>query len=139
MIWLLKLLPFAGGLLDKHLARKDAAAARRLYQKENAHKIVQESEARMAEKQAAMIKDDRASWTTSWIRPVFALATLIFWVLLAGSQMVYVPDSQQLIPLIFHVPPSTLGQFFLALPFGIIMTFTLGRPFEKRAMMRYFQ
>lgn len=78
---------------------------------------------------AAILRRDRGDRLTSWIRPTTAAMALLFWALLALSQMVW--GGNGILPIVWNVPPGLLGQVFLGFPMGILATFYVARPFEK--------
>ena len=81
-----------------------------------------------------IIADDRRDTRTSWIRPVTVGLSLVYWVIIAGTQMQYL-DGTPVIPLQLTIPSGEYGELLFALPLGIIGTFVLVRPFEKIAMI----
>ncbi len=122
------------GRQNVELQRIEREAQRDLLSNEM-KKAVLENDALMAQyAQRIMQQDAAGGWRTSWIRPVTAGISIIFWVLLMGSQIEV--GGNGIIPLIFHVPPGNLGVLYLAFPAGVLATFYITRPFEKLGLLR---
>lgn len=81
-----------------------------------------------------IIADDRRDTRTAWIRPVTVGLSILFWIIIAGTQMQHM-DGTPVIPFILTIPDGGYGELLFALPLGIIGTFVIGRPFEKIAMI----
>ncbi len=77
----------------------------------------------------AVLTEDRKASTTAWIRPVTVAMSLVFWAIVALTQMRY--NGNPILPLTLTVPPGRYGDLLFYLPFGVIGTFTVMRPFEK--------
>ncbi len=81
----------------------------------------------------AVLTEDRQVSATSWIRPVTVGLALVFWTIVALTQMRY--NGNPVLPITLTVPPGRYGDLLFYLPFGVIGTFTVMRPFEKMAMV----
>lgn len=86
-----------------------------------------------AELAKAVLRRDRGDNRTAWIRPVTAGLALTMWLALTLSQIVWVGwgQSDQLLPIVWNVPPGDLGTMFTAFPMGVLASFYIARPIEK--------
>ena len=78
---------------------------------------------------AKVIEIDREQSRTAWIRPVTVALSLVFWVVIALTQMRY--NGAPLLPLTLTVPDGGYGELLFYFPMGVIGTFTILRPLEK--------
>lgn len=80
-----------------------------------------------------IMAEDRKSWSTAWVRPVTLTLAIIYWIIIAGSQMRWAGGAQ-VIPVTLDFPAGEYGQLLMYFPMGVIGTFTVMRPLEKITM-----
>lgn len=80
-----------------------------------------------------IIASDRSQSATRWVRPVTVGLSLSMWTALVLSQARWIgyEASNQLLPIVWDIPPGQYGEFLFYLPMGVIGTFVLARPIEK--------
>lgn len=105
--------------------------------KEVLTKEVQEALLADAGKRDALVADilaaDRTQSATRWVRPVAVGLSISFWTALVLSQARWLgyDASNQLLPVVWDMPPGQYGELLFYLPMGVIGTFVLARPLEK--------